>query len=162
MVGWLILYDSHVLPEDWENSVATTVQQVSVRGDFKLLSYLDNDKHICQFMPLFSNDSDCLSRNFICKNFITQSDNIKTLSSRRESKTLCLHFSWLWARIMCAFGSLTFSSVTSTSCRRSSSFSLLLSMEDYFSMAESIPWIASFNTSQSLHDILWSWLQSVQ
>ena len=83
---------------------------------------------------------------FISKNFIAQSNNIKTWSSRRASKMLCLHCSWLWARRMCAFHSLTFSSATSPSCWRSSSFSLLLILDKYFLMAEWISWIASFST----------------
>ena len=111
---------------------------------------------MCQFMPLFANHSDYLSRNFICKNFIAQSDNIKTSFYRRESKMLFLHFSWSWALIMRAFHSLTFSSATSSSCRRSSSLSLLFILEEYFTMTEWIRWIASLSASQSLHEILWN------
>ena len=96
------------------------------------------------------------------KNFIAQSDNIKTLSSRKECGMLCLHFSSSWARIMRAIHSLTFSSVTSASCRRPSSLSLLIILEQYFPMVEWNIWIASFSASQSLNEILWSKLQSVQ
>ena len=102
-----------------------------------------------------------LAKLYFQKNFITLSDNTRTSSSRRESRMLCLYYSWLWARRMCAFHSLTFSSATSPLCRRSSS-SLLFILEEYFPMAEWISWIASFSALQSLHEILRSWPQPVQ
>ena len=135
--------------ENSEPILATTVQQVSVRGDFKLPAFLENDT---ANMPIYA--SLCkplcllLAKLYFQKYFIALSDNTRTSSSRRESRMLCLYCSWLWARRMCAFHSLTFSSATSPLCRSPSS-SLLFILEEYFPMAEWISWIASFSALQS-------------
>ena len=125
-----------------------------------LSSFLLITQHMCQLIPLFPNHSDCFSRNFICVNFIAQSNIINTSFSCRESKMFCLLCSWFCARIICAFHSLILTSAMSASYRRSSSFSLSFILEEYSEMEHWISWNTFFSESQSRHAWSCSWLQS--